>query len=72
MGTGNNSPATASEVNEQVAVLSEQTGMLKVEVDNLIWSFCAEGFGEVCTATPHCKSCSISEWCHKSGIEVLM
>ena len=72
MGTGKNSPATVSEVNEQVAVLSEQTGMLKVEVDNLIWSFCAEGYGEVCTATPHCKSCPILEWCHKSGIDVLM
>ena len=64
MGTGSNSPATISEVNDQVARLSEQTGMSKVEIDNLIWSFCADGFGEVCTATPHCKSCPTADYCH--------
>lgn len=64
MGTGSNSPATISEVNDQVARLSEQTGMSKVEIDNLIWSFCADGFGEVCTATPYCKSCPIADYCH--------
>ncbi|MDO5139286.1 MAG: hypothetical protein Q4D71_12620 [Oscillospiraceae bacterium] len=63
MGTGGHSPATVSEVNEQVAKLSEQTGMSKVEIDNLIWSFCADGFGEICTATPRCTSCPIRDWC---------
>ena len=63
MGTGEHSPATVSEVNEQVAKLSEETGMSKVEIDNLIWSFCADGFGEICTATPHCTSCPIRDWC---------
>ena len=64
MGTGDHSPATISEVNEQVAKLSVQTGMSKVEVDNLIWSFCADGFGEICTATPHCQDCPIRDWCN--------
>jgi hypothetical protein len=63
MGTGKHSPATACEVNAQVAILSEQTGLSKAEIDNLIWSFCADGFGEICTATPHCNSCPISDWC---------
>lgn len=63
MGTREHSPATVSEVNEQVAKLSEETGMSKVEIDNLIWSFCADGFGEICTATPHCTSCPIRDWC---------
>ena len=64
MGTGNHSPATISEVNEQITMLSNQTGMSKVEVDNLIWSFCADGFGEICTATPHCQDCPIADYCH--------
>ena len=63
MGTGEHSPATVGEVNAQVARLSEQTGLSKVEIDNLIWSFCADGFGEICTATPHCNRCPISDWC---------
>ena len=66
MGTGNHSPATISEVNEQIILLSEQTGMSKVEIDNLVWSFCASGFGEICTAKPHCDICPIREWCNGS------
>ena len=65
MGIRENSPATVKEVNEQVSQLSESTGLSKIEIDNLIWSFCAEGFGEVCTATPHCLTCPISSWCNK-------
>lgn len=66
MGTGKNSPATFNEVNDQVKSLSEQTGMLKVEIDNLIWSFCADGFGEICTATPQCKICPIRDCCNRT------
>ena len=65
MGTGENSPATVSEVNEQVAELSDKTGLSKVEIDNLVWSFCADGYGEICTATPHCSNCPISGWCNR-------
>lgn len=63
MGTGKHSPATIDEVNEQVTRLSDKTGMSKVEIDNLVWSFCAYGFGEICTAKPHCEICPIREWC---------
>ncbi len=65
MGSGSHSPATISEVSVQVAKLSVQTGMSKIEVDNLIWSFCADGFGEICTATPHCQDCPIRDWCNE-------
>ena len=64
MGTGEKSPASTKEVIEQVTRLSEETGMSKVEIDNLIWSFCADGYGEICTATPHCEMCPIREWCN--------
>ena len=65
MGRGENSPATVSEVSEQVTMLSETTGLSKIEIDNLIWSFCAEGFGEICTASPHCHNCPIRSYCNK-------
>ncbi len=67
MGTGENSPATVSEVNEQVTQLSEQTGLYKGEIDNLIWSFCADGYGEICTATPHCGKCPIADYCNSNN-----
>lgn len=67
MGSGKNAPATINEVNEQVAEISEETGLSMAEVDNLIWSFCADGFGEICTATPRCGDCPIREFCNSDG-----
>ena len=46
--------ATIEEALSQIERLSEETGLTKATVDNIIWSFCADGYGEVCTATPHC------------------
>ena len=57
------SPAPLSEVHSQVEQLSQRTGMLKAEIDNLIWSFCADGYGEICTAKPHCDRCPIKSKC---------
>lgn len=65
MGTGNSGFASADEVAKQVDDLSEETGLTKREIDNLIWSFCADGFGEVCTASPHCDICVIRENCRR-------
>lgn len=64
-GKGNHSPATISETYNEIDNLSELTGMLKVEIDNLIWSFCADGFGEICTAKPNCGECPIRSWCNR-------
>ena len=69
MGTGFNDPASVKDVREQVEVLSQKTGLLKAEIDNIIWSYCADGYGEVCTATPHCDICPIKEFCnYKKGV----
>ena len=57
------SPASIEDVYRQVDKLSEQTGLLKAEIDNIIWSFCAEGYGEICTAKPHCDKCLIKGKC---------
>lgn len=57
------SPAPLKDVYEQVERLSERTGLLKAEIDNLIWSFCADGYGEICTAKPHCERCPIKSKC---------
>ena len=57
------SPASVEDVYRQVNQLSEKTGLLKAEIDNLIWSFCAEGYGEICTAKPRCDKCPIKSKC---------
>ncbi len=66
MGGGAHSPATIREVLDQVDALSEETGLSKTEIDNLIWSFSADGYGKVCTKTPHCQKCPVKGYC-KTG-----
>jgi len=63
LGKGKNCVASIEEVMKQVDELSGETGLTKVEIDNLIWSYCADGYGEICTATPHCKFCVIRSFC---------
>ena len=44
--------------------LMTKTMNLKIEINNLIWSFCAEGYGEICIAKPRCEHCPIRSKCH--------
>ena len=56
MGAANvSAEATPDEVFAQIDELAEETELYKIEIDNIIWSFCAGRYGEVCTATPHCE-----------------
>ena len=58
--------ATPEEAISQVERLSAATGRKRVVIDNLIWSYCADGYGAVCTAVPHCGRCVIREQCHRN------
>lgn len=64
---GNNvgsSPASLADVEQKMEQLAQETGLLKVEIDDLIWRFCAKGYGEICTASPACERCVIAARCH--------
>ena len=63
MGGKTTAVATIEETIEQVEVLSKETGLALCAIDNIIWSFCADGYGEVCTATPHCERCVVRSSC---------
>lgn len=66
MGIGVDCIATIGSVNEQVEIMTKETGMTKTEIDFLIWSFCADGYGAICTSAPHCSICPIKCWCRMS------
>ena len=68
MGTSQNEIATVEETIQQVEELSKVTGISLASIDNIIWSFCADGYGEVCTATPHCEKCVIRNNCQNSKV----
>ena len=36
------------------------------EIDYLIWAYCADGKGEICTSSPRCEACVIRECCNYS------
>ena len=65
MGAGNHSPATVQEAINTANALSEETRMPLAEIDAIIWSYCADGYGEICTSKPRCTECVIREHCRK-------
>ena len=66
MGTCEHSVATLKELDIQISGLCEATGLRPIEVDYIIWNFCAEGFGEVCTKSPRCSICPVRNECNYS------
>ena len=63
MGVDASPVATVEETIRQVEQLAVETNLPLSSIDNIIWSFCADGYGEVCTATPHCEKCIIRHNC---------
>lgn len=64
MGVSRHESASVQEVLNRVSELSKETGMSMAAIDNLIWSFCADGYGEICTASPKCRECVIRRYCN--------
>jgi endonuclease III len=65
MGASRHESASVQEVVNRVSELSKETGMSMATIDNLIWSFCADGYGEICTAAPKCRECVIRRYCNE-------
>lgn len=63
LGLSQEDVATVDETVSIVREMSEQLGIPMVEVDNIIWSYCAKDYGEICAATPRCSCCAIREYC---------
>lgn len=49
---------------EEFKNFAEEVGVSETYLDNLIWIFGADGFGEICTETPHCDKCQLIEYCN--------
>lgn len=64
LGGSNHNPASESEVIDTVSQLSSETGLSMAAIDNLVWSYCSDGFGEICTAKPKCDICVTKKYCN--------
>ena len=65
MGLVQQPEASESETIQIVRELSTQTGLAMVEIDGIIWSYCAIGYGEICTKTPKCERCVVRDFCKR-------
>lgn len=68
LGYSNSSIASEIEVIKIFDNMSKNTGYLKSYLDIVLWSYCADGYGEICTANPKCNRCVIKEFCNYTYI----
>ena len=45
--------------------IHKATNRLYIELDNYLWSYCAYGQAEICTAEPKCGQCVIRKYCNR-------
>mgnify|MGYP003287661595 CR=1 FL=1 len=62
----NNKEISDDEFFDIMTDMHKSTGKLYIELDNLLWSYCADGQAEVCTAEPNCHRCVIRKYCSKA------
>ena len=68
MGYSNKETATLDEVCRIVEVASKDTGMLMMEIDAIIWAYCAVGYADMCGANPRCSRCPIKSKCNGKNL----
>lgn len=55
-----------AEVFEIIAKLAKKLNKSVAEVDYILWSYCANGYGEICTKNnPKCDKCTAKKYCKK-------
>jgi hypothetical protein len=55
---------TEREAVQLVANLAAEAGCNTTYLDNLLWLFCAVGYGNICSARPRCNICAFRHGCH--------
>ena len=66
IGLSSHAVATQSEATEIVKSISRELNISMVEIDSIIWSYCATGYGNICSAKPNCSECIVQQYCsHK-------
>lgn len=56
------------EVFDIITKLAEMTGKCSAEIDYILWSYCANGYGQICTKEkPKCEECTAKIYCAKKG-----
>lgn len=49
--------------------IAKETGLYQMQVDSILWQFCATGYYEICVASPRCPKCPVNSecsWCKRT------
>ncbi len=55
--------ASENEIFEIIKNLSNYTDIPMVEIDSIIWQFCATNYAEICGSNPNCEKCLVRTKC---------
>lgn len=67
LGLSEKQIAEPFEVFDILQDVAEKMGKSVAEVDYILWSYCANGYGEICTVNqPKCGECVVKGYCNKS------
>lgn len=55
-----------AETVRKVDELAKKAGIGATYLDNLLWLYCAQDYGAICTANPRCSVCPLAERCNFS------
>lgn len=50
-------PGTVDEVYDVCEKIAQEYGISNIEVDSILWQFCADGYFHMCTDEPNCEKC---------------
>lgn len=64
LGCSSRESAAIFEAMEIVQEIASRCGHSVAEVDYILWAYCADGYGEICTSrNPKCEGCPTSRFC---------
>ncbi len=64
LGLSNKCLATEDEILKIVQQFSKETDTPIIEIDSVIWQFCASNYAEICDANPKCEKCLLKVKCN--------
>lgn len=68
LGLSKQKKVSVSEAFDIVADIARQINKSVAEVDYILWSYCADGYGEICTKKkPKCDICTVRDFCNGKG-----
>lgn len=65
LNLSNNDKISDEEFYKIMSDMHHATNKLYIELDNYLWSYCADGQAKICSANPDCYSCVIRKFCNQ-------